>query len=101
MDEISFLKHLIFCFNLVYVFPVFDSSTKLQTGIFNGNLMEFGAFKQCINIYYNSKYGPIRGKQCTLKITPTLNIVKKIVAFRNISDKVNIYTKFLFSNEKV
>lgn len=51
--------------------------------------MEYGSFKQCVNIYYeSSEHGPIRGQQCLVKITPTANIVEKILGFRNITHAV-------------
>ena len=70
---------------------VFDSSSKLQAGILDGNLFEFGAFQQCLHIYKDSRYGPIRGKFCSLKIIPDVQLLKKILEFRNISSKVRFY----------
>lgn len=60
--------------------------------------MEFGSFKQCINIYYESQHGPIRGQQCVIKITPTTNIVGKVLQFRNASKEVS-YNKFLSAKQ--
>ncbi|XP_015840383.2 nose resistant to fluoxetine protein 6 isoform X1 [Tribolium castaneum] len=62
---------------------MFDSSSKIQPGILLGNLFEFGSFKQCIQ----TRFGEIRGKHCSVKITPNLNLVKKILSFRSITEK--------------
>ncbi|KAJ3658758.1 hypothetical protein Zmor_010479 [Zophobas morio] len=70
-----------------WALKMFDSSSKLQAGILDGNLFEFGAFQQCLHIYKDSRYGPIRGKFCSLKIIPDVQLLKKILEFRNISSK--------------
>lgn len=70
---------------------MFDSSSKLQAGIFIGNLMEYGSFRQCIEIYANSNYGPIRGQHCTLKVTPNDDLIRYVMSYRNISRKVRVY----------
>ena len=62
---------------------MFDASGKIQSGILLGNLVEFGSFKECIHI----KYGEIKGKHCLLKITPTLDLIKQILAFRNVTER--------------
>lgn len=42
-----------------------DSTTKLQTGLFSGNLIDFGQYDQCLAINHQSKIqGVIRGKHC-------------------------------------
>lgn len=68
---------------------MFDSSSKLQAGILEGNLFEFGAFQQCIQIYKETNYGPIRGKFCSLRIMPDMMLLEKILEFRNVSRKVS------------
>ncbi|XP_071057341.1 nose resistant to fluoxetine protein 6-like [Onthophagus taurus] len=70
-----------------WALKMFDSSSKLQPGIFSGNLMDFGDFSQCINIEANTCSGKIIGKHCSVKIVPTQNIIKKVLTFRNISEK--------------
>lgn len=62
---------------------MFDSSAKIQPGILIGNLVEFGSFKQCIQIEFND----ITGKHCLIKITPNLGLIKKILSFRNVTEK--------------
>ncbi|KAJ8945119.1 hypothetical protein NQ318_001584 [Aromia moschata] len=66
---------------------MFDSSSKLQGGVLLGNLMDFGSFSQCLQIYKNSVFGPIHGKHCVLKIKPSIPLMKKILSFRNVSEK--------------
>lgn len=61
---------------------MFDASSKLQPGILLGNLVEFGSFKQCIDVQ-----SEVHGKHCLIKITPTLKLIKKILSFRNVSEK--------------
>ncbi|XP_044271288.1 nose resistant to fluoxetine protein 6-like [Tribolium madens] len=62
---------------------MFDSSSKIQPGILLGNLVEFGSYKQCIQI----RFDEIKGKHCLIKITPNLNLIKKILSFRNVTEK--------------
>lgn len=71
---------------------VFDSSSKVPSGILNGNLAEYGAYTQCLNIYENTEYGPIRGRHCSFRITPTEKLLRIVLSFRNVSTKV--YTFF-------
>ncbi|EFA01530.2 Nose resistant to fluoxetine protein 6-like Protein [Tribolium castaneum] len=68
-----------------WALKMFDSSSKLQAGILEGNLFEFGAFQQCIQIYRDTNHGPIRGKFCSLKVKPDMNLLQKILEFRNVS----------------
>lgn len=67
---------------------MFDSSSKLQAGILEGNLVEFGAFQQCLQTFKISQYGIIRGKFCTIKIRPNIQLMQTILQFRNITKKV-------------
>lgn len=61
---------------------MFDASSKIQPGILLGNLVEFGSFKQCVSLQ-----SEVEGKHCLIKITPTLKLIKKILSFRNVSEK--------------
>ncbi|XP_050298077.1 nose resistant to fluoxetine protein 6-like [Anthonomus grandis grandis] len=80
-----------------WALKMFDSSSKIQSGILYGNLFEFGNYKQCISIYSNSQFGPIRGKHCSLKVYPDTFLLKKILSYKNISerrwDKVKIFVE--------
>lgn len=54
-----------------------------------GNLIELGAFSECLSISHQSQFGPaISGKHCLLKITPSIDLIQKIVSFKNVSKKV-------------
>ncbi|XP_017786446.1 PREDICTED: nose resistant to fluoxetine protein 6-like [Nicrophorus vespilloides] len=68
-----------------WALQMFDSSSKLQSGILLGNLMDYGSFKECIYIKAYTEAGEINGKHCVIRIQPTENIVKKILGFRNIT----------------
>ncbi|CAH1990680.1 unnamed protein product, partial [Acanthoscelides obtectus] len=67
----------------------FDSSSKVPAGVLDGNLFEYGAFRQCLNIHKNTKQGrpAIRGRHCSLKITPTETLFRIILGYRNVSAK--------------
>lgn len=67
---------------------VFDSSSKLQSGILIGNLVEYGSFKQCLSIYKQTQAGSIRGKHCSFRIIPGEKILRAVTGFRNVSKKV-------------
>ncbi|KAG5898778.1 hypothetical protein JTB14_010988 [Gonioctena quinquepunctata] len=70
-----------------WALQMFDSSSKLQGGILLGNLVDFGSFSQCLKIYHGSEFGPIYGKHCLLKMKPSIQLVKKVLTFRNVSEK--------------
>ncbi|KAJ8973784.1 hypothetical protein NQ317_009440 [Molorchus minor] len=70
-----------------WALQMFDASSKVNSGILNGNLAEYGAYTQCLNIYENTKYGPIRGRHCSFRIMPTENLLQIILGFRNISER--------------
>ncbi|KAL1509152.1 hypothetical protein ABEB36_003936 [Hypothenemus hampei] len=70
-----------------WALKMFDSSSKIQSGILFGNLVEFGNFKQCISIHTDTIYGPINGKHCTLKVLPDHYLLKRILSYRNVSEK--------------
>ncbi|GJQ80381.1 hypothetical protein Trydic_g12243 [Trypoxylus dichotomus] len=70
-----------------WALKMIDSSSKLQSGILIGNLVEFGSFKQCVNIEAATRSGVIRGRQCILRISPPLSVLQKILSFRGISAK--------------
>ncbi|XP_071057342.1 nose resistant to fluoxetine protein 6-like [Onthophagus taurus] len=69
-----------------WALKMFDSSSKFQPGVLSGNLMDFGAFRECLKIKANTQYGQLAGQHCTIKIQPTENIVKKVVMFRGLSE---------------
>ncbi|CAH0560293.1 unnamed protein product [Brassicogethes aeneus] len=70
-----------------WALKMFDSSSKIQAGILYGNLMDYGAFDQCLKIYhYQDGNGSIYGKFCTIHIQPDENLLKIISGFNNISD---------------
>lgn len=60
-----------------------DSSSKLQSGLLLGNMMEYGNYEQCIT----TKFNEIVGKYCLIKISPSLSLIEKILSFREISKK--------------
>ncbi|XP_030763573.1 nose resistant to fluoxetine protein 6-like [Sitophilus oryzae] len=71
-----------------WALDMFDASSKLQSGLLLSNLFEFGNYKQCISIYTDDvENGPLRGKHCTLKVFPDTRLLKKILTFRNVSEK--------------
>ncbi|KAJ8919427.1 hypothetical protein NQ315_016523 [Exocentrus adspersus] len=70
-----------------WALQMFDSSSKIPSGILNGNLAEYGAYSQCLNIYKDSQYGPIRGRHCSFRVTPTDKLLLTILGYRNVSAK--------------
>ncbi|XP_060531161.1 nose resistant to fluoxetine protein 6-like isoform X2 [Cylas formicarius] len=70
-----------------WALKMFDSSSKLQSGILYGNLFEFGSFRQCLEIDETTRFGSIAGKHCTLKVYPDTRLIKKILSYRNISER--------------
>ncbi|XP_044255130.1 nose resistant to fluoxetine protein 6-like [Tribolium madens] len=70
-----------------WALQMFDSSSKLQSGILMGNLVEYGAFKQCLRIYKATPNGPIRGKHCTFRIILGERILRTVMGFHNVSQK--------------
>lgn len=73
---------------LSIIFLVFDSSSKFQSGIFVGDLMDFGSFKECVEIYKDLNSDVIRGQHCTLKISPDEELLYYVLTYRNISKLV-------------
>lgn len=45
-----------------------DSWGKIPSGLFSGNVYDFGSFDQCINLKLSSVLGKITGQHCTLMI---------------------------------
>ncbi|XP_018562804.1 O-acyltransferase like protein-like [Anoplophora glabripennis] len=70
-----------------WALQMFDSSSKVASGILNGNLAEYGAYKQCLNVYEDTEYGPIRGRHCSFRVTPTEKLLSIVLGFRNVSAK--------------
>ncbi|CAH1370736.1 unnamed protein product, partial [Tenebrio molitor] len=70
-----------------WALQMFDSSSKLQSGILMGNLVEYGAFRQCLKIYKETENEPIRGKHCSFRIIPGEKILRTVMGFRNVSHK--------------
>jgi hypothetical protein len=66
-----------------------------------GNLVEYGAFRQCLKIYKETENGPIRGKHCSFRIIPGEKILRTVMGFRNVSHKVLISTQFNRTNSSV
>lgn len=49
---------------------MYDSSSKMQSGILSGNLADFGDFNQCINLEVNMENGTvIRGKHVLITLS--------------------------------
>ncbi|ERL92848.1 hypothetical protein D910_10155, partial [Dendroctonus ponderosae] len=71
-----------------WALKMFDASSKMQSGILAGNLFNFGSFDQCIAVQAETAYGPLKGKHCTLKLRPDTALLKKILSYNNISEKV-------------
>uniref|UniRef100_A0A6P7GWQ2 Uncharacterized protein LOC114341636 n=1 Tax=Diabrotica virgifera virgifera TaxID=50390 RepID=A0A6P7GWQ2_DIAVI len=76
-----------------WALQMFDASSKLSGGILGGNLYDYGAFTQCINIYKHTDYAPIRGKQCGLQVNPPEKLMKIILGYRNVSEKMFYHLK--------
>ena len=50
---------------------VFDSWSKIQSGLFSGNKYDLGDYDQCIGFSYSSNdVGTIQGKQCFIILSP-------------------------------
>lgn len=45
-----------------------DAWGSIPSGIFSGNLFDFGNFDQCVNLQHESSVGEILGQHCTLMI---------------------------------
>ncbi|KAG8188779.1 hypothetical protein JTE90_009174 [Oedothorax gibbosus] len=58
----------------VWAMRMFDASAKLPSGMFDGTVMEFGAFDQCLAIQVKNKKGleDFRGQYCSVEAVPTL-----------------------------
>ncbi|XP_076273409.1 nose resistant to fluoxetine protein 6-like isoform X6 [Rhynchophorus ferrugineus] len=70
-----------------WALKMFDSSSKLMSGILNGNLAELGSFRQCLNIYEETLRGTIKGRHCTLRILPSDELMQIVLSYRNVSKK--------------
>ncbi|XP_066252625.1 nose resistant to fluoxetine protein 6-like [Euwallacea similis] len=70
-----------------WAIKMFDSSSKLQTGILHGNLFDFGDYRQCISISQANLSGHLRGKHCTLKLHPDEFLLKKVLSLGGVSTK--------------
>ncbi|XP_044739869.1 O-acyltransferase like protein-like [Chrysoperla carnea] len=69
-----------------WALKMFDSSSKIQSTILGGNLIDFGGFDQCLAIHEETDSGLIDGKHCIVEIKPSEKIMKIVVEnFRNIS----------------
>lgn len=51
-----------------FIFAVYDSWGKVPTGVFFGNIYEFGNFDQCRRVHYSHYYGTIAGQHCTMMV---------------------------------
>ncbi|CAH0555457.1 unnamed protein product [Brassicogethes aeneus] len=84
-----------------WALKMFDSNSKLQSGILLGNLFEFGSFQQCLEIDEETESGQILGKHCRLKIKPSMSLMRNILGFRNVSDKRFEKVKILVEPQEV
>lgn len=48
-----------------------DATAKLQSGLFEGNIRHIGNFDECLAIRKNVGNATIRGKYCTVLVTPS------------------------------
>lgn len=46
------------------MFSVWDSSSKVQTGLLTGNVNSLGHFHECVNIPFNDTSGDFKGQYC-------------------------------------
>ncbi|XP_044739780.1 uncharacterized protein LOC123301114 [Chrysoperla carnea] len=59
-----------------------DSSSKFQAGIFIGNVVDLGAFDECLRIDNNKEH--IRGKYCLTKLEIPLLHNKSLTSMQNL-----------------
>ena len=98
------MKHnLILKYRHSFHFSVHDSSAKLNSGILNGNLNQYGDFDQCLDVTAsNENY---QGQYCLAYLQPSapntahfLNYLRRITqsheVFKSNFDDVSIYNVF-------
>jgi hypothetical protein len=52
----------------IWAISIFDAWSKLQSGIFSGNMANFGHFDQCVRTRHNmGEIGEFRGQHCVTK----------------------------------
>lgn len=49
---------------------MYDSWSKLQSGIFMGSNRDFGNYDECVKFKHESSVGLIKGKYCSTKYQP-------------------------------
>ncbi|KXJ74406.1 hypothetical protein RP20_CCG013730 [Aedes albopictus] len=54
--------------NAAWAVNMYDSWGKVPTGVFFGNIYEFGNFDQCRRVQYSHYYGKIGGQHCTMMV---------------------------------
>lgn len=57
-------------------FPVFDNWSKLQSGLLQGNVRNYGIFTECVRFRHNSsspEVGSIAGQHCIVNIQSTFD----------------------------
>lgn len=55
-----------------------DATSKLQPGIFAGNVADFGDFEECLSVDINTWNGSFFPKYCTGSLTTALDIVVEV-----------------------
>lgn len=72
---------------------MFDASSKIQSTILSGNLIDFGGFDQCLSIEEQTNSGVIKGQHCMVEMSPSVKITEILIGYRNLTLKVSF--KFL------
>lgn len=77
-------------FSLPCVISVFDASSKINSGYLSGNIVDFGAFDQCLAIEESFGDRKIYGKYCLILIQIELDAIEDLIKTL-ISKKVKFF----------
>lgn len=76
---------------MLWALKVFDAWGKIQSGLFSGNLVNFGHYDQCIGVSHKYEQGLFLGQHCMIfyKTTPD-NYVIKESTFPELPEIMNV-----------
>lgn len=79
--KIFLCKNLISAYLHEQPFIVYDATTKMQSGILDGNLADMGDFNQCLSVTTNISHRSLAGKYCIVSLTVPLEITNEVNKF--------------------
>ena len=74
---------------------VLDATSKINSGLWNGNAHFFGDYDQCLSIEHNTHNNTIRGQYCTAVLSVDPNVLNGDMQFLKLQHVLHSLSNFL------